>query len=257
MMTDRSFWMEAEWGSRLETPEAIAARYLQTVDALRALNPLLDDWIWGDYQELWESEAESGTYPFADVRPRMAQAVERNLGGTEDEEPSLYCGYYLMSNTERAGPGSLVNLGGKVGAKPGGGSWVTAFTNSVDVEVGPKPDPSLTTFAFWRAVTLLAAETWEASWAEVSPGDIQSMWDKAPCACRCAWMSYVSPRFAPLIAPPPGIIAEHRPNGGLFMAATTDTFRTADPAHRAAAEAINASLAPINALPFPIDDLYQ
>ena len=211
-MLDRSFWVEARWGSRVETPAAIAERFLRTIDGLRAINPILDDWSWGDYYEL--------------------------------------------PQTERTAPGSRVGLNGSAGARPTGGLGVTAFTNDINFEVGPKPDPSLVSYPLWRAVLLLA-ETWEASWAEASPGDINAAWSSGGGYFKCAWMSYVSPHFAPLVAPPAGVVAERRPNGGLFMAATADTFRTADPEHLAAARAIEVALAPMNRLAYPVDDPYR
>ena len=213
----------------------------------------------GDYYELRETEHESGVYPLDVLRPRMADAVARNMGnaGRDGPDPDPYHGYWLMSQTERTAPGSRVSLGGSTGARPTGGSWVTAFTNSVDIEVGPEPDPSLLTYPLWRAVLLLLAETWEASWVRASPGDISTAWSGGGGYFNCAWMSYVSPHFAPLVVPPLGIVAERRPNGGLFMAATTEMFRTADPRHLAAARAIEGALAAMKRLPYPIDDPYR
>jgi hypothetical protein len=70
-------------------------------------------------------------------------------------------------------------------------------------------------------------------------------------------MNYVSPRFARLITPPPAGIVAVRPNGGLFLAATKETFDTRNPAHMAAARAIEAALQPLNSIPYPIDDPYR
>ncbi len=77
------------------------------------------------------------------------------------------------------------------------------------------------------------------------------VWD-ASRNLRLAWMSYVSPRFAPLIAPPSAIV-ERTAQGGLLMAATEETFRVDNPAHLAAAGDILKALAPFEALPWPPD----
>ena len=66
-------------------------------------------------------------------------------------------------------------------------------------------------------------------------------------------MSYVAPRFAPLITPPPSAIVERTAQGGLLMAATAETFRVDNPAHLAAARDILNALAPFEALPWPPD----
>ena len=102
----------------------------------------------------------------------------------------------------------------------------------------------------------MLAETWEATWAEAAPGDMSGHWGTTR-AFRAAWMSYVSPRFAPLVTPPPGVIAERCPNGGLFMAATAEMFRTADPRHLGATQSMDAALLPLNRLDYPIDEPYR
>ncbi|MGB6325808.1 MAG: hypothetical protein WBG11_08545 [Methylocella sp.] len=63
-------------------------------------------------------------------------------------------------------------------------------------------------------------------------------------------MSYVSPRFAPLITPPPSAAAERTAQGGLLMSATEETFRVDNPAHLVAAHDILKALAPFEALPW-------
>jgi hypothetical protein len=77
-------------------------------------------------------------------------------------------------------------------------------------------------------------------------------WDPAR-HLRIAWMSYVAPRFAPLITPPPSSIHERTAQGGLLMSATQDTFRVDNPAHLAAAQDILKALAPFETLPWPPD----
>ena len=72
-----------------------------------------------------------------------------------------------------------------------------------------------------------------------------------------AWMSYVSPRFAPLMTLLPSAIVERRPNGGLFLAATRDIFEMANPTHMAVALEIEAALQPLNRIPNPNDAPYR
>lgn len=257
MQRYESYWMMAKWGSREESPTAIAARFLRTIDALRTLNPLLDVWSWGDYHEIGETEGQGGVYPLDDIRPRMAAAVARNVGDAGDAAPDPDNGYKLMAQADRTAPGSLISLSGSAGARPEGrpGFSVTPFTNRMNFKLGPEPDPSFLRYAFWREVMLLLAETWEATWVEAWPDDMMDHWGPKH-AFRAVWMCYVSPHFAPLVTPPPGIIAERRPNGGLFMAATDAMFRTVEPRHLAGARAIEAALQPLNRLDYPIDEPY-
>ena len=55
-------------------------------------------------------------------------------------------------------------------------------------------------------------------------------------------MGYLSPRAAKIIERPSGLIAEDRPNGGLFLVATDDIFDISNAAHLAAARQIERVL---------------
>jgi len=68
-----------------------------------------------------------------------------------------------------------------------------------------------------------------------------------------AWMTYLSPRFAPMVTPLRSAIVDRTPRGGIVMTATEERFDFTNPAHLAAAREIEAALAPVNALPWPPD----
>ena len=254
-MLGDSYWMKAQWGARVDTPAALADRFLRTVDAIRPLHPLLDTWTWGDMPEVWDTEGAGGSYPFAEIRTDMVRAVERNASTGGEGVPDPFYGYLMVVVTDRTQRDSGFSLAISAGEGVNGGSTVSPFSNYASLRLGPEPDPSLITFALWRSLLLILVETWEATWAEASPEGIQSEWRGIPV--RCAWMNYVSPRFAPLITPPPSAIVERRPNGGLFLAATDQTFQMANPAHLTVAREIEAALQPLNQIAYPIDDPYR
>ena len=151
MQLRQSYWMHAKWGSREESPPAIADHFLRTIDGLRALSPLLEHWSWGDSPELRETRAESGAYPLDVIRPRMAEAVARNMGTAGEPEPDPDYGYDLMSQTEGTPPDGRVDLGGSAGARPGRpGLGVTPFTNRIhlDADWSGYPGAQLRTVGF-------------------------------------------------------------------------------------------------------------
>jgi len=104
----------------------------------------------------------------------------------------------------------------------------------------------------FKAALLALVESFHATHCSAYPMQIMDFWDPKR-HLRIGWMSYVSPRFAPLITPPPSAIAERTAQGGLLMSATQDTFRADNPAHLAAAHDILKALAPFEALPWPPD----
>ncbi|MGO9686505.1 MAG: Imm52 family immunity protein, partial [Beijerinckiaceae bacterium] len=126
---------------------------------------------------------------------------------------------------------------------------------TLETDYGFVPDRDIITYAIFRGAILAIAEAFDASWSKAYPTDISKLWPqkRARPMVLLAWMTYISPRLAPLITPPQTAIVEYRPNGGLFMAATDETFITANPKHLAVARDIEAAVAPLNALPWPPD----
>ena len=252
-----SYEISSHWGSRPESPADLAVRFLKTADALQPLHPLLAHWTWGDSQELYDTEGAGGQYPLGDIRGNMTNAVARNLCLNRDGPPDPEDGYGLLAIALNAArPKSNVSLHGVAGRRPDNGGF-TAFPwmNHMDLDLDPDPDPSLTTYALWRQALLIVAETWEASLAEAWPEGMCYQWSNR--TFHAAWMCCLSPRLAREVVPPAGVMVEHRPNGGLFMAATNETFRLDDPAHMAQARIIEAALQPLDRRPFPIDDPYR
>jgi hypothetical protein len=128
----------------------------------------------------------------------------------------------------------------------------------VDLETEPLDDENkaFINFPVVKAALLALALNWDATWCSAYPSDVMQFWPKpgrGQPMFRLAWISYLSPRFAPMVTPPPSAIVERTEAGGLVMSATAERFETANPAHLAAARDIFAALAPVNALPWPPD----
>jgi hypothetical protein len=114
----------------------------------------------------------------------------------------------------------------------------------------------LITLPIFKPAVLAIADAWDATWCAAYPWDIIPLWPKPGPGrphFKMAWISYLSARFASMVAPPASAIVERSSTGGLLMIATEDRFDVANPQHIAAAREIEASLAPINALPWPPD----
>jgi hypothetical protein len=116
---------------------------------------------------------------------------------------------------------------------------------------------TLLTLPLLKSAMLAIAETFEVTCAAVFPDELMAFWTPRVALPRptfqLAWVTYISPRFAPLIDPPRGPFVEYTPAGAIVMTATRDRFDVANPLHMAAARRIEAALKPINALPWPPD----
>jgi hypothetical protein len=244
MMMNSTFHycISARWGLRLETAQSLAARLRHLIAKFRMIDPILGHW----YD--WRSETQVAPL---DLAPEaLTRKVAESIVRKEDGTPSKSGGYYFSTvNNDRnsRGPRDFVLV-------INGGSDARRNFATLDTEFGVVPDPDVVTYAIFKAAVLAMSECFEAVYCDAFPSDLHALWvdggRKTP-ALRLAWISYVSPRFAPLVTPPPSAIVERQSNGGLLMAAADETFVTSNPQHLAAARDILAAAAPLNANPWP------
>ncbi len=237
------YTIHAFWGPRRETPEALAIRFDRLVDRLAEINPVFRNWIF------WAGR-QPKPIVFATIRSRLAEKVAVGISRGDDGEPEPVYGYGFGTVN------SLTTTPRSISLRIHGGSWAkTSFysnTALIETEWRVDPDPAIVTYPVFKAALLALAECFEVTFCNSFPTDLMDLWPRGR-KFRLGWMSYISPRFAPLVTPPKTAIVEYRPNGGLFMAATDETFVTANPEHLAVAHDIEAAIAPLNALPWPPD----
>ncbi len=242
-VSSAAYSVRAVWGPRAETPEAIAARFLACADRLKDIHPAFAEWrlLLGHKSKTLDA-----------LRDDFATIVAANVDRAESGKPTPIRGYWvtLVNITKRDAPSLFVSLGACAG------SWahVPYWANFVQIKTahGVTPDPSIIAYPVFKLALLALAESFEATACLARPQLLLNFGDEAS-RLGLGWMHYVSPRFAPLITPPPSAIVERTARGALFMAATEETFRVDNPAHLAAAEDILAALAPFEALPWPPD----
>ena len=62
---------------------------------------------------------------------------------------------------------------------------------------------------------------------------------------RSGWITYLAPQYASRVTPPAAAIVERLAGGGMLLLATEERFSMDTPAHLAAADQVQAALAPI------------
>ena len=232
----------ANWGPRLEAPDALARRWIALIERLSVLDPALRTW------SHWEPK--TGAIVFD---PSLEAQLARVIAGMETTVTGevVPAGGSSLHNTTNPLPRSRhVRVKMCAGMDAPWDGNVLIFDTAYNVA----PDPCLVTFHVFLGAILAMVETFEATQAFVYPDGLSDLWDP-PTSDKgrpipLAWISYVAPRFAHMVTPPPRAIVERRPDGGLLMAATDETFRTDNPDHLAVAHDIETALAPYNALPW-------
>ena len=237
------FTIVADWGRRAEPPESLAARLIAMIEGFRLLHPEFEQWLQTDeHKEVVPFDSQLDTQ----VRRIIGHMSRRPSG---ELVPEAGVTLVLASDVGPLSDEFLVTM--SIGADNDFHDNVLTFGSNMFAA----PDPELVGYDVFRGALLAMAESFEVTHALAYPDDLSHLWPspgKRQTSIQLAWMSYVAPRFAPLVTPPPTAIVEYRPDGGLFMAATDETFRTANPAHLAVARDMKAAVARYNAVPWTV-----
>jgi hypothetical protein len=235
--------IKAFWGPRGETPEAIADRYIWMIEALLRADPVFTPWFFNDAKKVVPFDQVRATLPAL-----IAKYVERDWMPEE--------GYRFGGMNSRKSNPRSIGIRGRAGNRLPeiGYSYNTVDLETVSSNICPT-DASIVTYDLFRAAMVAIIQAWDVTWCMAYPTDLMDFWPRVAEGkrFRLAWMTYISPEFASLIPPPQDIEVQTGTRGGLLMVATRERFEVTNPGHMAAARAIDAVLAPLNALHWPPD----
>jgi len=215
------------------------------LDELSTIDPVFSSWIF--------LGRTKGT-PLASLTKEglvrlIADGVDR---GDNDDSPFPQGGYTFGASNGQKGSGHGIKV--RIHA----GNTLTANyranTANLTTEQLNETNDSITGLRVLKPAMLALAAAWNATWCGTAPWGINDF--ETPHSrpwFGLEWMTYLSPRFAPMVTPPRSAIVERLTGGGLLMIATEERFETNNPTHLSVARDIEAALAPINALPWPPD----
>lgn len=232
------------WGSREETPDALADSFVKLIDRFREIDPVF---------ELWTSGTK-GPKPFETLRDNFGKVVKAKITRDDFGKPEPIRGYWLGAYTRGQPESRSYVINGSAGAylpTTPHQNYLKFYTTTMAT-----PEPSSITYPLFKAVLLAIIETWQPEDALVMPDWLMDHIDLDRYFLDC-WMQYLAKPFADLITPPDSVLVEHLPDGGLLMSATTDKFDTNNPAHLAGARAIGAATLPLEKLPYMHDPRYR
>jgi hypothetical protein len=215
------------------------------VEVLSAIDPIFGNW----------HIARGEVAPLAALsRGELINFIAQGVATADDGSLTPQNGYYFEATTWL----KRTSNGLRIPVHAGNYAAGKYLTNTAIVQTEPlnSENTSFINVAVMKRTMLALAATWGATWCSVYPWNLLNLMTK-PEPHRpwfsLAWMTYISPRFAPMITPPRTAICERVPGGGLLMIATEERFSADNPAHLAVARDIEAALAPVNALPWPPD----
>jgi hypothetical protein len=241
-MISSQFVISTFWGKRRDEPADLAIRLNRLVDQLALIDPVLSNWIW--------VAERPRPVRLKTIRTHLTKEIAAAVWRANDGNPVPSKGYpFGLINSIRTDPRSI-----SVTIFAGNTLSSAGYPNHAAIKTGwrVQPDPVIVTYAVFQRALIALAESFDVIFGSAYRSDLSDFWSEDD-NFRFGWINYVAPRFAPLITPPKSAIVEYRPNGGLLMAATDETFMTSNPRHLAVARDIEAALAPLNALPWPLD----
>lgn len=234
----------ARWGARREDPQSCGARLAVMLRALARVHPAVARW-----NKQGQIPGE-GNRPFCQMPPQAEELALRFARHPQGRVANLERGYSISAWNGRED----IAYGSSFHIMAGDGNhWSSnPFANSVDIHLPrhSRENVDLINAEAMRALLLAVVAGWEPDNAEVM--DWKQLSRLAPGEqlphFRTGWMSYVGPRYAPHVTPPPQVISEPVAGGGLLMLATREPFDISNPAHEALADAIQRALEPIQSM---------
>ncbi|MGP0058711.1 MAG: Imm52 family immunity protein [Beijerinckiaceae bacterium] len=222
----KTYNVQAVWGPRAQTPDALARRFTRLIDALRDIDPLFKSWIVAGRN-------------FDTLRPRCAEYIASKISKDDFGEIDEIDGYWFGAYTKKMVSPRTYSLHIHAGS-----TYPDRFVNDATLltSMGAIPAPETITYAIFKPALLAMVEAWTPALCFAYPHELLDVL-KPSSYFRANWMLYLGPRFAPLVAPPKTAINERLPDGGLLMSATTETFRVDNPRHMAVAHDIGAAVA--------------
>jgi hypothetical protein len=221
----------SSWGQRRETPEEIAARLRRFVDSLMEISPLFAKWRVGvEMPRFYES-----------VRDNLVPVIQQDSSADEDRDCSVE-GYWVSGHTREQPKNRRIHFYGNVGA-----SIYVADHNGIRTKTpfDTVPDPTIIEYPVFKAILMATVDCWDPFTCGARSSDLSDYYEQMG-PFHEAWMLYVPPHLAKTVQPPDIPVVESMSNGGLFLAAMTETFKTDNPVHLEAARRIGRATRHLN-----------
>jgi hypothetical protein len=230
------YLIQAYWGPRREAPAQLGQRSWKMLQTISVLSPAFSGWKFSG--KFWPLPAGPGD--------ELTRLIADCVAKADDGDPTPIYSYGFGANAE-SHPKAIISLHIDAGSYVPNPQY---FANTAELRTQPlnEHNAALVTYPIFKAALIAIAEAWDATWCGAYPSDIIPLWPDLIAAGRpafeMAWITYLSPRFAPMVTPPRSAIVEHTLQGGIIMTATEERFDVTNPAHLAAAREIEAALAP-------------
>jgi Immunity protein 52 len=241
-MTGEVNHVEAYWRPRPESTRDCAVRLARMLEGLVKAHSAFSHWNKQAYSQAAANKPAWHMPPHID---ELTTVFEK--GRQYKDRPRVL--WPEMGYSVSAWNGIERPHGATLRIRSGGFTSSRFFPNTVDLKVnraGPD-NTDLISSAVLKPALLSVATAWGPDYAVVVPWTYwpRVFGDGGYPTLRSGWMTYLAPKYATRIIPPPSAIVEPVSNGGLLLLATEDQFDMENPAHLAAVAAVQTALGPL------------
>lgn len=229
--------IRSDWGRDTDTPDQIGARALAMIEQLSTIDPAMSNWQLLDFVALMSE-------PLAEIGSGLTAFVENNIRRDDDGEPDPDSGYQLVARgapvASQYGSPQTTDVTVIAGCK---------WDNGVSFEIGGDSfpaDPALVTYPIYRQAIEAIVSTWPAPWATAYA--FRMDYDEVQLALgaplfpyslhHVAWIGYLSAPLAAGLVPPPELVCEPTPGGGMILSAVRERLDPTRPDHLRRARAL-------------------
>jgi hypothetical protein len=215
--------VNTKWPGKVETPDAIAPKFLATLDELERLNPTFRDW--GSTDDL----DAATVYAIAPLRAKFADYVRAHVREDDYGKPSPGDGYWFFAVSGLVPETALAPRRACFQVQAG-----SEFRNFSVFEIGSDvapPDLSMITFDLFKSALLTMIAIWPVPCANarvyIWGGSPPSFPGEPPfpySGFQMPWMTYLDASTSARFSFPAGVETEATPDGGRLMIATRDRF---------------------------------
>jgi hypothetical protein len=241
-MTGEVNHIHAYWRPRAESAHECAVRLAWMLEGLVKAHPAFSQWNKQAYSRAAANKPAWGMPP--DIS-EVTQVFEN--GRVHKDVPHVPwpgMGFHISAWNGHEPP-----YGASLRINAGASADLRSLPNTADLSlkrVGPD-NADLINAATLKPALLSVATAWEPDYAVVVPW---TYWphvfgDGGYPKLRSGWMTYLAPKYARRIVPPPAAIVEPVSDGGMLLLATEERFDMDNPAHLRVAGAVQEALTPL------------
>lgn len=241
-MTGEINHVEAYWGSRQESPRDCAIRLARMLEGLAKAHPAFSQW---NKQANSRAAANKPAWAMPPDLDELTMVFQKGRQ-YKDRPRTLWpeIGYRLSAWNGRDPP-----YGTSLSVTPGSYVESRSLPNTIDLSLdrASLDNADFISASVLKPALLSVANAWEPDYAVVVPWTYwpQVFGDDGYPQLRSGWMTYLAPKYASRLRPPPAAIVESVSNGGILLLATEEQFDMKNSAHLTAAGAVQTALEPL------------